>query len=514
MKLTKSIAICIIASFTIMIGCKEDLEQVGVANYIPSNSNAVTGINTARLMEKADFEAIKKMDFYNRLVSEANKENSLIADVLMNPSNSGIDLSQKIYIANQVKNIDSIDAALQVFVPLSSVANLEKIMKEAGVAIESENGLKYYSPQPNFAMVWNDEVLTFTLNSKNDENILNKGFSIFENREEKTQISEQKGFSQAMDSEHDIVSWFSSTAIANDPAVRMASNFMDIDPEILQDNYIHSYADFENGKIVGHADFKVKRAFGRGLIGRLIQDESKTDFSQVLPTDGLSFAVSTSFNFNGIDRFLSERPLTKDKADFVLNNLSGLKRKELLETFSGDMMLASYSTELVNKEDILVALAFKNEKKAKEFFEEALANKKLKEIEKDYYKLISIGGDDFSITVNKGLAKLLYKDGLLLYSPNEDLLMQVKNGELGVNKEAQQIMKSFKGNSINGWVNFNKLSGSFSGASNEFIKDVKFNANGNGADFIIETMDKNSNSLKAIFEQINNDYITKNTEAM
>ncbi len=513
MKFIKSIAFLILLSPFFLTNCTNDPVATGAAAYIPATSTSVTGIDVQRLMQKADFESVKQMAFYKKMVSESSKKSEVIAAVLENPAKSGIDLNDRVYLTTDVEKDNPKQVTFHVLIPLSNVADFEKLVKEAEVDFETQNGLKIFQPENGAAFVWNDELLTITGGDNGDMDVLPKAKQLFEMGENEP-VALKGGFNKAMNADHDLVTWFSSSTIADNPTANMALRFIDIAPEALKENYVHAYSDFEDGRIVGHSDFYIKKELGKGLIGRFFKNGTNTDFSKVLPSENLVFAMVGAIDFRGIDKFLSEQPQTKDKADFVLNSIGGLERKKILEMLNGDVMLASYSENEIKDGNYIIAFAIKNPAKASAMLEKGVADKKLIEIEKGYYKLVSIGGEDFQITVNKGLAKILHKNDMLIYSSNEELLQKIKNDELGKNPIAAEVLKKFNDQTIAGWFDFDGVQKKALGLQNDFIKDMQFNINNKGAGFILETSNPNENSLKSIFKMINEDYLKKNTEAM
>ena len=144
-----------------------------------------------------------------------------------------------------------------------------------------------------------------------------------------------------------------------------------------------------------------------------------------------------------------------------------------------------------------------------------VANKKIKEVAPGYYKIISIGGEDFSIQVNKGIGHFLHIDNMLVYSPNNDLLEQIKNGDVALGgSDVSNAIKHFDNQSMAGWVDFKSLGKGMDDLPTDLFKDVRFNMNMDGADFIMETNDPNKNSLKILLELIEQSYLKNNREAM
>ncbi|MBK9015772.1 MAG: hypothetical protein IPM82_17865 [Saprospiraceae bacterium] len=128
----------------------------------------------------------------------------------------------------------------------------------------------------------------------------------------------------------------------------------------------------------------------------------------------------------------------------------------------------------------------------------------MKEIEKDVYSVISLGNEDFNITVNKGMGKILLKNGMLTFSSDDYLMNKIKAGETG--GEYTNKFKSFDNQTIAGWFDFDAVQDVLGGVESNNFKEMNFKVNGKGADFILETNDPNTNSLNAFFQMMNEAY--------
>ncbi len=499
-----------------MVSCKNDNDVTGTAAYIPSTATTVTGLDIQRLMKKADFESIKDMEFFRDMVGKATKQSPVIAAALEDPAKSGIDLNGKIYMTTDLDKNDPESITTHILVPLANANDFEKLVEAADVKFETENGLNVFSSgnRNDAVMMWDDKLMTLSFSNFSENDTESKARLLFELDSEQS-LASNKNFAKAIRTDHDMVTWMSTNSIAENPAAGMALNMIDIDRDALNDNFIHGYGDFENGKIVGHSDFYLNKELGRGFLGRFFKDESSSDFSKVLPTDNLTFAMTGALNFRGMDQFLSERPQTKEYADFVLNDFAGFERKEILETLNGDMLIAGYSADGIRDGNFITALALKNNDKTKDMLNKAVTEKKLKEVEPGIYEVLALGGKDFSIRINKGMGKFLYHQDMLIYSPKEDLLRQIKNGEIDLGgKKVDNALKHFNNQTMAGWFDFQSIEKEVGDLPTEYFRDMRFNVNADGADFILEMANSNQNSLKTIFEMMEQVYLKKNREAM
>ena len=515
MRFFKLISFLCLVAVLILTSCKDDPEAYGTAAYIPSTATSVSSFDIQRMMNKADFESVKEMEFYRDMVGKASKQSDLIAAVLDDPAKSGIDLTDKIYMSTDVSKNDPELFTTHILVPLSDADAFGSLMDAADIEVEKKNGLNISAPNGNEGvMMWDDKLLAFSFSNNATIDTEAKTKMLFELAPEKS-IASNQNFTKAAKADHDMVTWVSTNTIAENPAARVALAAIDVDRDALKDNYIHGYGDFENGKMVGHTDFYFNRELNRDILDRFFKDESNTDFSKVLPTDDLTFAMTGSLNLRGMDKFLSERPQAKEYADLVMNDIAGFERKQILETLSGDVMIAGYAKNDQHNDNFIAALALKNNKKAEAMLENAVANNKLKEVGPGLYKVVQLGGEGFSIRINKGMGKFLHFEDMLVYSPNEDLLMQIKNRDisLGGNK-VKNALEHFDNQTMAGWFNFQTLENKVGDLPSNFFKDVRFNMNPKGADFILETSKPEQNSLKTIFEMMEQEYLKNNRQSM
>ncbi|HFA51215.1 MAG TPA: DUF4836 family protein [Bacteroidetes bacterium] len=513
MKFIKSIAFLLLLSPFIFTNCKSDPDSLsGTESHIPATATSVNGIDLQRLMKKADFESVKQMDFYQKMIADAKKQSPALAAAMMNPEKSGIDLTGKIYLTTDVDKEQPDQVTTHIIVPLANAADFEALALSTDMTFKNENGLNIYVPENGkTAMIWSEDLLVLSHSNKESENVTGSAKKIFELKGEES-LANNKGFRKAMSADHDLSVWMSSNTVSRNSKANMAMAFIGVDPAALEDNHIKGYADFENGKMVGRADFNINDELEDEVFDRFFKKEPKTDFSKVLPADKLSFAMTGALNFRGMDKFLSEHPQSKEYADFVLNDMGGVARKDILSTLNGDVMIAAYAGKDGLKEQFVIALALKNERSANAMLQKAVADKKLKELGDGMYKVVAIGGEGFSIRVNKGLGKILHKDGKLIYSPNEDLLVKIQKGELG--DGSGSALNEFGNKTISGWLNYSILDKDFRNVSSEFFKNMHFNMDTKGADFIMETTEPDKNSLKSFFEMMDESYKRKNLQAM
>ncbi|MBK8566886.1 MAG: DUF4836 family protein [Saprospiraceae bacterium] len=443
------------------------------------------------------------MDFYKDMVAETESRDPKLAKVLLDPMAAGIDLTGKIYTATDIGQDNAEEFTTYFFIPLKDAKAFGSLFDQHKTSISTVDGISLFEEGKNAIVGWNEKVAILAVNSQQDADFKNRVIAAFKPQADNPLLKDGKLQKALSKGNHDITSWLSTNELAKNSGAVFALSMMDVKSDALKDNFIHSYADFEKGKMVGRSEFIVNDQLGKEFIGRFFKDEAKTDFSKVLPNEKLTFATVMALDLVGIDKFLSERPQNKDYADFVLNK-AGIKRRDLVDALGGDVMIAGFGGGTMHDSHIQVSMSLRDEAKAKEFLAMAVKDGKLKEVEPNVYKIVSIGNEDFYIKRNKGMGKLLLKNGILTFLTDEALFDKLKGGETG--GEYSTALKQFDNQTFAGWFDFQSAWNALGGDQAKSFKQMNFKVNGKGADFILETADPNTNSLKALCEMMDEGY--------
>jgi Domain of unknown function (DUF4836) len=504
MNFIKSFSTYLLVSIILMVvACKKDATSSNDAlAYMPPTATSITAIDLKKLMQKADFKAIQQMDFYKEMVSKSEKDNPHITKVLLDPKESGVNLEGKIYSATAFDENNPEEMTTYFYVPLKDAKAFESLWKGSDNEVTEKDGIKMIDNGGNSLMGWNQSLVIFAFTNEPSDAFIDRFMAAF-TKNEKNELAKDASLQKALSSNHDITSWLSTNPLAKNTGAGFALKMIDVEPDALKDNFISSYADFEKGKMVGHSDFIINDKLGKDFIGRFFKDEAKADFSKVLPKEKLTFATVMALDLVGIDKFLSERPQSKQYADFVLNDM-GIKRKDMIDALGGDVMIAGFSGNTLHDSNIQVSLSLKNEAKAKELLQTAVKEGKLKELEPGVYTIKTLGNADFNITVNKGMGKILLKNGMLTFVSDDAIFNKIKAGETG--GEYAAALQKFDNQTLAGWFDFQSIWNAVGGDQSKAFKNMDFKVNGKGADFILETNDPNTNSLKAFFEMMNEGY--------
>ncbi len=508
MNFIKSFSTYLLVIIILMVAaCKKDASNPNDAlAYMPATATSITAIDLKKLLQKADFKAIQQMDFYKEMVAKSEKENPQLTKVLLDPAASGINLEGRIYSATAFDEQNPEQMATYFYVPLKDAGAFEAMWKYDKDELSERDGIKILDSGSNALVGWNNSLAVFAFSNDPDQSrgeaLVDRLVTAFKVDKENT-LTKDASLQKALSANHDITSWLSTNSLAKNSGAGFALNMIDVEPDALKDNFISSYADFEKGKMVGHSDFIINDKLGKDFIGRFFKDEVKADFSKVLPNEKLTFATVMALDLVGIDKFLSERPKTKDYADFVLNDM-GIKRKDMIDALGGDMMIAGFGGGTLNNAKIQVSLSLKNEAKAKELLQVAVTEGKLKELEPGVYTIKTLGNEDFNITVNKGMGKILLKNGMLTFVSDDAIFNKIKSGETG--GVYATALQKFDNQTLAGWFDFQSIWNVLGGDQSKAFKNMDFKVNSKGADFILETTDPNTNSLKAFIEMMNEGY--------
>jgi hypothetical protein len=269
--------------------------------------------------------------------------------------------------------------------------------------------------------------------------------------------------------------------------------------------------DFEDGVIAGHSDFFISDGLGKNLLGRFFKDEVTTDFSKYIPTENLISATTAAMDIRGIDAFLTERPQARDMLVFMAKD-AGLEMKDIIAAFGGDMLMAAYSEPKENikleEGSALFSMSIKNQGAMQKILDLAIESNALLELEKDVYKIMTVGiPGGMSFSQGGGFGQLLIKDDLLFVSNDDNLLNNIKTGDIKKsNRVSKKLDNLIEDNTVASFFDINILQEIASEMKGIQVDDMQFNVNGKGADFKLNLDEKNKNSLKAIFEMINEEY--------
>jgi hypothetical protein len=431
---------------------------------------------------------------------------------LLNPTASGIDLDQKMYIATELNQDNPEEMTTFFLVTLKNTDNFAALFRQQQDAVIRKEGINILNLNQGSATIlgWNDEMAVLVLSNADSQTSMDNLLELFQQNPSNT-VANNPTLQKALAGDHDIASWMSTDAFADHESAGFILNMIEVAPDALRGNSFHSYGDFENGKVAGRSDFFVNKSLGEQLLGRFFKNEFATSVSGNLPGEGLIFITSLALDVQGMDQFLRERPQNADYADYALQQL-GLKRQDLVAALNGDLAVAGYQSNASSSKDpvLLLTAPLKNWKKGLELLDAAEKRGQLKKIEEGHYTVSSLVNNDLSVTTGGDIGQILIHADNLYYCTHPELLKKIKNNQFqpfsSTNQPGSNI---FKGQILAGWIDLSRLDDNQELLKNNWLKDLQFSVHGKGAEFLLETTEPNANSINTLLKLIDKVYLER-----
>jgi len=482
-----------------------------ILNTIPQNALSITEIDVPSILEKMDFESVKQMEFYQEMAEDAGRENPIFKEVLLDPNNSGIDLSQKQYIASV---IDEKSVGNSITLMIAAIANesaFAKLLDNAGLETKKEiEGYNYVKIDRKTAIVYNDETAIIA-NSNTYGSGLEKAIIKVLQTTPDNAITNDKDLIKQLSKKHDINSWVSTNPLAENKDFTFYASMINLEKEDLKNNYIHSHLDFEKGAIKGVSDYsftdKIEEEFGL-----FIKDQTGTKFDQLIPADQLIYNTSMALNVDGIKTFITRNGTAKSFINFALMEY-GLKLDDLAAIFDGDMSIAAYTGQSKKEADGLVLIKVKDQDKLEKILELGEEFEVLSKITKDHYKLgFQSVGPNFNAPFGgssqlKTEGELLIKDGMIYISSSSNIIEQIRDEDFRAASKEGWAKELLRNSSFSTFVDFNNIAPIQESLEGEGLDQLKIVAKDGQSTMHLQMKDDNINSLKALMEMINKAYL-------
>lgn len=481
---------------------------------LPSNATMVTAFDLPTLMAKSNFEEVKKMEFYQFLMNEAKDESDILAAVFANPENTGIDLTKSAYLSIEL----SPDNPEQIFTGVVFNLASAEDFKTFSEGFSKRNSGKRASFQvadinDSSLMAWNDEIGVIAIgeNVWDEKAVVN---AFFESSTE-TSLSNNENLISLLSEKHDVTTWVTSNVIAKNKNAKLALSMAKIKPEALVDNFMHSYIDFEDGKITGKTNYFLKDEL-IGDLTAMFKDQVNTDFSEVVSGKNLTSFIALALDFDGLDKALSKNMQMKMFADFALGSY-GLSIKKLAETFDGDLAAATYTGKINNRQEGLIVTKIKDLDKLTALLTIAEDKELLTKIGEGRYNLSSQMSKVFAGMPNldmEGLQKsqLMFKGDLAIFSSSVEILDAIEGGTITSTQQLPTNVKSmFKQNPVALFMDLSSLKRMGVQGDNPF-KTLEVSSSSKKSDLNFEMIEKEGNSLNTILKSANEEFKRKRTQ--
>jgi hypothetical protein len=481
---------------TLFTACQKELPPAEDSlTYIPEDAAMVTAIRLQQLMDKADFESLKKTEGFQSMLDEAAEENTTLAKVLADPAASGIDLDKNMYVSVELSDSEPIMTVASF--SIADPAKLEQTLEALEVeAVPASNDFKYYDSPGKASMAWNDEVLLLGMV---DESISVKDRLLrYLETPADASVANNSNLREQLEGDFDILNWMSSDFILRSRNWQMSGNLLNYDKEELSGQYVAHALTFEKGVIENQVMLDLSGRLKNDL-GMFFRDEVTTDFISAAPAGTPAFLLTAAFDINGVNQLLVEK-YSKGFAEETLNQF-GLSANELLKAFSGDIMLAGYEAP---KGAALFAAAVEDEAPLRTLIDKAYEDGKLEKVNDNRYRFLrwerEAEGDSSYVKTSVQMdGEVLLHEGLFFITNESALLDQVEAGETGLaGGLAQQSAKAMGKHIFTAFGNPAMMS-AFD-FEVEKVQEIEASANRDGVQVRIEMDNKEQNSLRYLIE--------------
>ncbi len=507
----KIVFFSLLGLFIICLGCQQDTGK-GVdkaLEAIPINSTVVTAFDLPVLMEKANFEALKKMDFYRFFMEKAEEESDILATVLANPENAGIDLTKNAYVSIELNPDNPEEIYTGIIFNLVSPEDFSGFANSfREVRTGQRNGYQFVDLNDDTQLAWNNRVGILALGEGiyETEEVMNSFFA----PSTESSLSNNENLLKLLSEKHDITTWLTSNALAKNKNAKLVLSLAKIKPEALDDNFIHGHVDFEAGQVNTQLNYFFQDALIED-VNLLFKESVKTDFQPYVTGENLNIYLSAALDFAGLHTALSKRPQVKMFADFALKSY-GLSIDKLKSALDGDFVFATYTGNVNNRQEGLFALKLNNQTQFEAFL--TLAE------EKDLVTKTGNGRYIIAPSLSKIVAnmlpfeigsafdnQLMLHNGIAFIAGNIDRLDNIEKGNITATKQLPiQINEMVNANPLALFVDFNSLKrvGMLNTKSLNLLELI---GNKKEANLNLTMQNKEVNSLQAIFEAINEEFV-------
>ncbi|MFK7770888.1 MAG: DUF4836 family protein [Saprospiraceae bacterium] len=504
MNFQKVIFLAIISLSLLATSCKNEtsLKEDAIVN-IPANSSSVSAINVKRLMDKADFESMQKMSFYQDFIKDASQGNPGVEAVLKDPYASGVNLDGNIYLVQDVDIMNPEKGFMGIVASLSDKAAFKKLLASDGNAkFQSAEGFEYLEADRKTIVAMNDDIVVMGLSRGNGTDLKTGVEGIF-NTTKETSIVSNEDLQKCFSKKADITSWFSSNKMAEAAKGKMGMAGFIISPTMLTENYAHSYFNFEKGAIVSESNYDFNEKLSDEF-RHVFKDQVKTDFSKYVPAEDLIFAFTGAIDMKGINMILTKKTMT-GMADMTLKQY-GLTTKDLANTIDGDFLITTHGKSYNDNPNMLMAIKIND----MDGFQQII------DLGKDYEMIESLGDGLYQMSGLMGSADdmpMFYvTDGMLFVGDAKSTIPALQAGEYAKNGLVSKDIKNiFSKNIMGGFVNFSNIGNYLDGVGIDFnaMKDATMELNRDNGTMKINMTDKNKNALKSIIDWTNKNYEKK-----
>lgn len=506
MKFATFFALCIV----FLASCTKSAKLDETANAIPKDAVSVTAINLPSLMQKADFESVKQMDFYKDMMDSAATENAAIAEIMRDPKKSGVDFTKNIYIVQDYSFLsdDKNNASSALLMSLTDAAAFEKMVtssKKQG-KVETKDGIKYLTFEAgntddengihynvhSSTVAWNDKMAVIGGHTEGGD------FSSFFKNKAEESITKNEAFTKLFNEPHDMYSYTSFDKFADNPQMKASAGMMNIDPKALKGNYATGYADFEKGQIVGKSDYQINKELRKDW-GLMFKDNVKTDFSKYLKGDNIGFAATLALDVKGVKEIINANPTFRVMIESSKSDK--FSTDDIFKAFDGDIVIAANPKSGDNdKWEGMIGFKLNDKATMEKLVNYLITQDALVSEGNGVYRFGGAADMMSSSYVEKG--KLAFVDDVVFVG-DAGTIANLKNGS-SVSSDVKDVLNK---NIFGLYTNFSKIFAGSEDIKDPEMTELKLMMNGSHGEGIMKMKDTNENSLKSLMKAMNRWYL-------
>ena len=468
---------------------------------LPATTSSITAINMKQLMDKADFQEVIKMEFYQDMVTKATRQTPSIAAVLNDPYQSGVDLDANAYFIQDLDVSGNIPFNALV-VNIKDQATFEALAKTNDNNVMTGEGFSYVQPDGGSIIAWNNEIAVMGAGGAKS-NLKGKTAEIF-NTTEETSVANNNDLQKCLAKNADVSYWFGSDEMAEKAGKQMGMQLAmaGFSKDMLKENFVHSHFNFDNGKVDAVSSYTINPDLAKEF-GILFKDESNTDFTKYIPAKDLVFATSTALSMDGVNE-----ALTKRGVNALINGQLrefGLKSDDIAKAIDGDLLVAGFQNPASDNPDMLIGMKINDRSTFDQFIALGTEYEVLKKVGDDLYEI-----KDRSLQGSmKGTSQAVIENDILFISNNANVIAQIQEGGYSTaDRISRKGQKSLQDNIMGGYINFDHISeyADKNEVDLKGIEDATFRFDGDDGDIKLELKEKDVNSLKKMFQWMNEKY--------
>lgn len=500
--------------FLITLGaCNKNQSPEDAIRNIPADVTMLTTINVPSLMKKMDFETVKTLPFYTESAKKVSSNDALVSMIMMDPEKSGIDLTKNMYLVGWADPKGNGEFTMGTVCSVKDINAFTNMMNTGRTEKAIQKDGNWTIAESNTFISWNKQLAVILAG---DNEVVNEKFArqIF-TLQPANSVASNKDLNKLLGEKHDISAWMNSNALAEIRDIKFGAGSINIKAEDLKNNYIHSFVDFEKGEINAQNRF----FFNKGLIkdvSLLVKDDVNTDFTSYFP-DNASSVTALALDFKGIRQVMSENIMLKKMVTESLED-AGFTFDDVTKALQGDILMTSFA--LNGKNTGLVAMKISDKNLVNKFLNLGIRYGILEKAGTDMYRIAGAApaGENNSpmsgnLSMNSDTRILIQKDMLILANDEAVAAKIIAGGfkDAGTNKTA--MVKMMNNNLFSNMMNLSQLApGDKTLEALKTVKEMKTSINRKGSETKMLMLDQEVNSLRAIINAMNEQYLKEKKE--